>query len=124
MLDFGNHIETLGILPAIAPGVRCRASKASASSVARTILSTPGKDARISTSLLSLPRLGLFDRDETGGQRAQLMIRLPELPVHEADTRDKRSDVGNGGFGRTGGHLNGRFAQDIEHMTASKRRIR
>ena len=58
--------------------------------------------------LLLLPRLGLLDRDEAGGQGIEPIMRLFELPVDEApvlraDAGNERGDVGAGGFGRAGG---------------------
>ena len=66
--------------------------------------------------LLCLSRLGLLGRDETGGQGVELMVRLLELPVHQADARNERGDVGAGRLGRPGGDLDGRGAQHGEHM--------
>ncbi len=47
--------------------------------------------------------------------------RLFELPVHEADAGNQRGDVGAGGFGRSGGDLEWRLAQYIEHTAGVER---
>src|SRR5262245_44345683 len=66
--------------------------------------------------LLPLPRLGLLGRDQAGGKGIEPVMCVLELPVHQADARNERGDVGAGGFGRTGGDLHGRLAQYVEHM--------
>jgi hypothetical protein len=85
--------------------------------VARTILPTPGKDARISTSCCFFAaRFGLLGRDEAGGQRVEPLIRVLELTVDETDARNECGQVCAGGFNRAGGNLKGRPAQPIEHV--------
>jgi hypothetical protein len=97
---------------------------ASASRVARTILPTPGKDARISTSYwLFAARFGLLGRDEAG-QRVGPLMRLLKLTVDETDARKERGEVCAGGFDRAGGNLQGRPARTSSTWAVSKRQMR
>ena len=66
--------------------------------------------------LLFLPRLGPLGWDQVGGQGVELLMRLPELPVHETDARNQRGDMSAGGLGRSGGDVHRRRAQHLKHM--------
>ena len=49
-------------------------------------------------------------------QDVELAIRYLELPIHKADARNKARDVRAGGFSRSGGDLQRRFAQHVQNM--------
>ena len=74
--------------------------------------------------LLLLPRPGLLCWDELGRESVQLAVCFFDLPVHKADARNERLDMSAGRFNRSPGNLHSRFAQDIQKMGASKRRMR
>ena len=66
--------------------------------------------------LLCLPRLILCGRNEFCCQDVELAIGLLKLPIHKADARDKARNVRAGGFSRSGGDLQRRFAQHVQNM--------
>ena len=74
--------------------------KASASSVARTVLPTPGKDARIAASVLLFlrPKPRRLGRHEAGRSGRRSGPRRPDLTAEQADARDEQSDMGARGF--------------------------
>src|SRR5271157_2071598 len=66
--------------------------------------------------LLCLPWLDLCGRNESCCQDVELAIRYLELPIHKADARNKARDMRAGGFSRSGGDLQRRFAQHVQNM--------
>ena len=66
--------------------------------------------------LLLLPRPGLLCWDELGRESVQLAVCFFDLPVHKADARNERLDMGAGRFNRSPGNLHSRFAQDIQNI--------
>ena len=66
--------------------------------------------------LLLPPRPGILCWDEPGWQGVQPAMSLFDLPVHKADARHERLDMGAGRFNRSPCNLHSRFAQDIQNM--------
>ena len=66
--------------------------------------------------LLLPPRPCLLCWNEPGRQGIQPAMSLFDLPVHKADARNERLDMGAGRFNRSLGDLHSRLAQDIQNM--------
>jgi hypothetical protein len=66
--------------------------------------------------LLPLPRRGLLGWDEASGQLIEALMRILELSVHEAQAGGELCDVSPGGFDAAEGDLQGRLAQEFEHV--------
>jgi len=70
--------------------------------------------------LLCLPWLDLCRGNEFCGQGVELAIRYFELPIHKADARNKARYMRAGGFSRSGGDLQRRFAQHVQYMRGAE----